>query len=380
MFDSRKKTLFFIITASFIAGMLFAGGLHLAGDFFSAWHGVQIPGSTDQDLLPGTGPDMIAEVVVRSSPAVVRISTKVASSGSNPFFSDPFFRQFFGIPARPKEEEGLGSGFIISKEGFILTNAHVIDGASTISVTVTGLEKELEARVIGADHDLDLALLKIDAGKDLPTLSLGNSDQIKVGNWVIAIGNPYGLDHTVTTGVISAKGRPISVNDRHYENLLQTDASINPGNSGGPLLNLSGEVVGINTAINAQAQGIGFAIPTSTVSGVLEELKSSMNQVRPWIGVQVQNADRKIAAYLGLEKAEGVVVTGVVPASPAEKAGIGQGDVIVEYNGIKVNTLEDLDAAIRESQVGHKVKVLVVHRRQVNPLIVSVADKPYNVR
>jgi S1-C subfamily serine protease len=230
------------------------------------------------DLLPGVGPETVADVVSQVSPAVVKISTTITTgSADDPLFSDPFFREFFDLPTVPREEEGLGSGFIISSDGYILTNEHVIEGANKISVTVIGFDKEIEARVVGSDYDLDLALLKIDAGGSLPFLTLGNSDQIRVGNWVIAIGNPYGLDHTVTTGVISAKGRPISVEDRQYENLLQTDASINPGNSGGPLLNLNGEVVGINTAISSEAQGIGFAIPTSTVQQVLEDLKNNVS-------------------------------------------------------------------------------------------------------
>lgn len=332
-------------------------------------------------MLPGVGPDTVADVVSLSSPAVVKISTRVSAGGAdNPLFNDPFFRQFFGLPSAPRQEDGMGSGFIISQDGYILTNEHVIDGATKITVTVTGFEQGLEAKVIGADYDLDLALLKINAGRDLPFLNLGSSDQIRVGNWVIAIGNPYGLDHTVTTGVISAKGRPISVQDRHYENLLQTDASINPGNSGGPLLNLQGEVVGINTAINAQAQGIGFAIPTSTVQQVLEDLKNSENTVRPWVGVQVRTVDGDLARYLGLNKAEGAVVSGVVPGSPAAKAGFKEWDVIVEFDGQKINNADELVAAIKILPVGKKVQALVVRQRQLFPLTVTIADKPKNVR
>ena len=341
----------------------------------------QSAGQDQAGLLPGVGSDTVADVVSLTSPAVVKISTRVASrSSGDPLFSDPFFRQFFGLPSQPRQEEGLGSGFIISKDGYILTNEHVIDGASSISVTVTGFERDLEAKVTGADYDLDLALLKIEPGRDLPFLNLGDSDQIRVGNWVIAIGNPYGLDHTVTTGVISAKGRPISVSDRQYENLLQTDASINPGNSGGPLLDLKGEVIGINTAISSQAQGIGFAIPTSTVRQVLEDLKNNVSKSRPWVGVQVRTADNEIARYLGLDKAEGAVIDGVIAGSPAERAGLRVWDVIVEFNGIKISNADELVEAIKNTQAGRQVNMAVIRQRQLSQLTVSVAEKPANIR
>jgi len=383
MLTNWRRLLLLIIACAFIAGIVFTGGCYFAKNFLPVKQKKQVGVPANADSLPGVGPDAIADVVASSSPAVVKISTIKVSSGetSDPFFSDPFFRQFFGMPfIQKQQEEGLGSGFIISKDGYILTNEHVIDGASSISVTVTGFDKELGAKVVGSDYDLDLALLKISANSDLPFLNLGNSDQVRVGNWVIAIGNPYGLDHTVTTGVISAKGRPVSVGDRQYENLLQTDASINPGNSGGPLLNLQGEVIGINTAINAQAQGIGFAIPTSTVQRVLEDLKNSGNNVRPWVGVQVRPVDEETARYLGLAEAKGAVVIGVVSGSPAQKAGLRQWDVIVEFNGVKVNNADELVAAIKSSQVGSKIKVLVVRNRQLYPVNVIVAEKPRNIK
>jgi len=383
MLTNWRRLLLLIMVGAFIAGIMFTGGCYFAKDFLPVKQGMQSGAPANADSLPGVGPDAIADVVASSSPAVVKISTKKVSSGENadPFFSDPFFRQFFGAPfVKKQQEEGLGSGFIISKDGYILTNEHVVDGASEILVTVTGFDKEFEARVIGSDYDLDLALLKIDANSDMPFLNLGNSDQIRVGNWVIAIGNPYGLDHTVTTGVISAKGRPVSVGDRQYENLLQTDASINPGNSGGPLLNLQGEVIGINTAINAQAQGIGFAIPTSTVQRVLEDLKSGGVNARPWIGVQVRSVDEEMVRYLGLTEAKGSVVVGVVAGSPAQKAGLRQWDVIVEFNGVKVNNADELVAAIKAAQVGSKVSVLVVRNRQLYPIYIVVAEKPKNIK
>ncbi|HHU85228.1 MAG: trypsin-like peptidase domain-containing protein [Pelotomaculaceae bacterium] len=380
MFENWKRSILFVALAAFVAGIMFAGGCQFFRDFFPDQKTPNLQGQATAEQLPGVGPDTIADVVSNSSPAVVKISTRVSSSSYvDPFFRDPFFRQFFGQPV-PEQEEGLGSGFIISPDGYILTNEHVIDGADEISVTVIGFDQELQASIIGADYDLDLALLKIDAGNELPYLRLGNSDQIRVGNWVIAIGNPYGLDHTVTTGVVSAKGRPISVDDRQYENLLQTDASINPGNSGGPLINLNGEVVGINTAINAQAQGIGFAIPTSTVQSVMDDLKNSASNVRPWIGVQVRSVDEESARYLGLESVSGALVAGVIPGSPAAKAGLQQWDVIIEFNGNKINTAEDLVAAIKAYPTGSGAEMLVVRKRQLLTVTVTISEKPKNMK
>jgi len=208
-----------------------------------------------QSGLPGVNSETIADIVEKAGPAVVQINVekKTSGYGSDPL-DDPFFREFFGLAPRPQRERtvtGLGSGFVISQDGYILTNEHVISGADKITVSMED-NKDYPAVLTGADYDLDLALLKIKANQQLPMLQLGNSEKIAVGNWVIAIGNPFGFDHTVTVGVISAKGRPVPVQGRFYKNLLQTDAAINPGNSGGPLLNLQGEVVGINTAV-AQA-------------------------------------------------------------------------------------------------------------------------------
>ncbi|MFA4884385.1 MAG: trypsin-like peptidase domain-containing protein [Desulfotomaculaceae bacterium] len=377
MFKIMRRAFLLIIVIAVLTGIAVNGGCSLLKQPQSK----QSAGQDQAGPLPGVGTDTVADVVSLTSPAVVKISTRVASRvSSDPLFSDPFFRQFFGLPSQPRQEEGLGSGFIISKDGYILTNEHVIDGASSISVTVTGFDRDLEAKVAGADYDLDLALLKIEPGRDLPSLNLGDSDQIRVGNWVIAIGNPYGLDHTVTTGVISAKGRPISVNDRQYENLLQTDASINPGNSGGPLLDLKGEVIGINTAISSQAQGIGFAIPTSTVRQVLEDLKNNVSKSRPWVGVQVRTVDNEIARYLGLDKAEGAVIDGVIAGSPAESAGLREWDVIVEFNGKKISDADELVEAIKNTQAGQKVNISIIRQRQLSQLTVSVAEKPQNVR
>ncbi|MGI6491497.1 MAG: S1C family serine protease [Pelotomaculum sp.] len=374
LYPGRK--LLFVAVAALMISIMFVGGCQRVNDSSPGKQESISPGQ----LLPGVGADIIADVVSQTSPAVVKIATRVETGlTDHPLYNDPFFRQFFDLPLSQREPEGLGSGFIMSSDGYILTNEHVVNGAGEIFVTVTGFDQELPAEVVGVDYDLDLALIKIAAGKELPFLPLGDSEQIRVGNWVIAIGNPYGLDHTVTAGVISAKGRPVQVGDRHYENLIQTDASINPGNSGGPLLNLQGEVIGINTAINAEAQGIGFAIPTSTVTRVLEDLKNNATNLRPWIGVQVRSVDSDVVRSLGLENAEGALIVGVINNSPAAKAGLRQGDVIVEFNGHKINNADDLVAAIKACQVNAEVNAVVVRNRQQHTIGMIIAEKPRNL-
>lgn len=336
------------------------------------------PGTENLGLTPpGLGPNIIAEIVEQVSPAVVKIETVVVEQTQSPFFNDPFFRQFFGTP-QPQyhQRAGLGSGFIISNEGYILTNEHVIDGAKEIYVRVKGREKPIQAKVVGSDFDLDLAVLKIPGSRDLPALKLGSSEQIQVGHWVIAIGSPYGLEDTVTVGVISAKERPVSVQDRHYKHLLQTDASINPGNSGGPLLNLQGEVVGINTAVNAQAQGIGFAIPTSTVVEVLDELIKDGRVLRPWMGVQIQTLTPELAQYFRLEQDWGVVITGVLRGSPAEKTGLRRGDIIITLDGKKVTTTDELTDTVRSKQVGEPLEVGIIRDGSKANIKLVVEERP----
>lgn len=343
--------------------------------------------SPNQQILfqePYVMPNNIAEIVEKSGPSVVKIQTTVEIAGqrNNPFANDPFFRQFFGddfsIPGQSRVSRSFGSGFIISKDGYILTNQHVIDSAKEIEVLVVGYEEPFKAEVIGSDYDLDLALIKISAPKNLPFLPLGDSNNTQVGNWVIAIGNPYGLDHTVTVGIISAKGRPIDIGDRHYKNLLQTDASINPGNSGGPLLNLNGEVIGINTAINAQAQGIGFAIPTSTVTDVLEELKTEGKVTRSYLGVYLQEIDEEIAKYLNLKNTEGALIAGVISGSPADKAGLQRGDVVVEFNKKSIKSPEDLVAEVAKTKPGQKLVIVISRGGTERYVTVTMEQKPSN--
>ncbi|CAG7613492.1 hypothetical protein PAESOLCIP111_01611 [Paenibacillus solanacearum] len=401
------------VFASFMAGVVVVGALMFASDKMNLFTGAQgvMTGSGSSGSAPvastGNGgvrpsaldlgrPNNIAQIVEQASPAVVKIETKVKAKSSsgrtgNPFFDDPFFRQFFGDDfggsQKPKSSDqlqpgGMGTGFIFEKSGYILTNEHVIDGADEIWVTVQGYDKPLKATLLGNSYDLDLAALKIEGDKDFPTLPLGSADNLSVGDWVVAIGNPYGFDHTVTVGVLSAKERPISIPDqkgtREYKHLLQTDASINPGNSGGPLLNLNGEVIGINTAVSSQAQGIGFAIPTSTISAVLDNLKNNVKipkEPAPYIGVQLQNVDKEWLSELKLDSTDGAIVASVERKSPAFQAGIRPYDVIVELNGAKMKTSDDLVTAIKKLKVGDKASFGVMRDGKKMVIDVAIGDR-----
>jgi serine protease Do len=314
-------------------------------------------------------PQSFADLVKKVKPAVVNISTtKTVRVPGNPFkhffgpqqgpFGD-FFGQFFGdVPDREMKQRSLGSGFIIDKAGYILTNNHVVQGADEIKVKLAS-GAEYTAKVVGRDPKTDLALIKISSlFKDLPTLPLGDSDSMQVGDWVLAIGNPFGLEQTVTQGIISASGRVIGSGP--YDNFLQTDAPINPGNSGGPLINLKGEVIGINTAIVAAGQGIGFAIPASTAKAVVAQLREKGKVVRGWIGVSIQTVTPDLAKAFGLKEVQGALVADVVPGGPAEKGGIKRGDVVVAFDGKNVKSSSDLTWIVAETPVGKTVDVKVM--------------------
>lgn len=378
------------VLVAFLAGAVMLGGWGFAlGNEVSSWvegpevefAGQAVEANADPSDLSVVRPNNIADIVKQAGPAVVKINTtgKAGNGETNPYMADPFFRQFFGDrigPGSPEGNSGIGTGFIISKDGYIITNQHVIQGAEKIEVDVEGYDEPLVAKAIGADFELDLAVIKVEAPKDLPTLSLGNSENVAVGDWVVAIGNPYGYDHTVTVGVVSAKGRPVGVEDRSYKNLLQTDASINPGNSGGPLLNLKGEVVGINTAVSAQAQGIGFAIPTSTVQSVIKDLLEEGKVIRPWLGVSIQTVNQEIADYFKLEKAEGAIIAQVIPDSPAGKAGLQRGDIILEVNGQKVKTADELVERIRAMKVDDQAMLLIQRQGEQQFITMKIEAKP----
>jgi len=310
--------------------------------------------------------NLVADIVEKVGPSVVYIDTLSFKTYRNPFapfFNDPFFRDFFDFFPQQEErripQKGLGSGFIFRSDGFILTNEHVIQGAEQIKVTLKDGRK-YDGKIIGSDPLTDIAIIKVDA-TDLPALPLGDSDRARVGEWVIAIGNPYGLSHTVTVGVLSAKGRPIYSGDsgREYENFLQTDAAINPGNSGGPLLNIKGEVIGINTAILPYAQGVGFAIPINMAKSLLDPLIETGKIVRSWTGIYLQDITSDMIQQFGLNEPKGALIADVVPNSPASKAGIQRGDII-----LKVDDREIIDAAafhttIRDKKPGTQIKLSV---------------------
>jgi serine protease Do len=283
-------------------------------------------------------------------------------------FFEPFER-FWGRP-RQYRQRSLGSGFIINHEGYILTNNHVIENADQITVRLEN-EQEFKARVIGRDPKTDIAVIKIDNASNLAVVTLGDSDKLRVGDWVLAIGNPFGLDHTVTAGIVSAKGRYLGQGS--YDQFIQTDAAINPGNSGGPLINTRGEVIGINTAIFSRGAGnigIGFAIPINLAKELLPELEAKGKVTRGWLGVLIQRVTPDIAESLGLSKPEGALVADVVADSPAAEAGIKVGDVIVEFDGHAIKESNELPLLVARTPVGKVVKVKVL--RNNNPVVVEV--------
>jgi len=307
-------------------------------------------------------------------PGIPQFGESPPGGGSDPFrdfFGDDFFRHFFGgDPNREYRQQGLGSGFIIDSEGYIITNNHVIDGADEIKVK-TYSEKEYVAEVIGTDPKTDLALLKITlaSGDILQAATLGDSDRLKVGEWVIAIGNPFGLQATVTAGIVSAKWRKIGAGP--YEDFIQTDASINPGNSGGPLFNLNGEVVGVNTMIYTPSGGnvgIGFAIPINLAGNIVRQLKETGRVVRGWLGVVVQTVTPELAQSFGLEEGRGALVADVEPASPAEKAGLKSGDIIIEFDGKPIREMSELPMLVADTPVGRRLTLTILRdgsRREV---------------
>jgi serine protease Do len=335
-------------------------------------------------------PASFTQLVKEAGPAVVNIATKrEAVSRRSPFpegfqerfpgRQDPFqefFDRFFGgePPTRDSRPRSLGSGFIISDDGFIVTNHHVVRNADQILVRLSD-GREFSARIIGADQKTDLALLKIDLpnAERLPVLPLGDSTALEVGQWVVAIGSPFGFDHTVTAGIVSAKGRAIGAGP--YDDFIQTDASINPGNSGGPLLNMKGEVVGINTAIIAHAQGIGFAIPADLARGIITQLKATGSVTRGWLGVQIQDVTEDIKEYYGLSSAKGAFVARVFEGDPADRAGIKAGDVIVEVDGKRVEDSRELTRIVADIPVDRKTPIVVIRDGKRTKVNVTIARR-----
>jgi serine protease Do len=333
-----------------------------------------------------TAPSSFADLAEELKPAVVNISTtKTMTTGefrspfNDPLFErffggDEFFKRFFGdTPERQFKQRSLGSGFIISEDGYIFTNNHVVEKADEIVVKLSS-GKEYKATVKGKDQNTDIALLKIEPDNGLPVVKFGDSSKLRVGDWVIAIGNPFGLSQTVTAGIVSAKGRVIGAGP--YDDFIQTDASINPGNSGGPLFNLSGEVVGINTAIVAQGQGIGFAIPIDMAKEILPDLRTEGKVIRGWLGVSVQEITEDIAKNLKLKTEEGALVSDVFQGDPAEQAGIQAGDVIVEINGHQIKDTHELIRIVAGIPVGEMVKIKVLRDGKPKTFTVTVTERP----
>lgn len=308
----------------------------------------------------------VADVAQLAMPAVVHIEViqRVAAQPPVfPFESDPFFRYFFGGPqgqrTYKKELRGIGTGIILDSEGNILTNHHVVNGASKITVKMASGE-EVNARIAGVDPKTDLAVIRIKAPKNIPTLTFGNSDRLRVGEWVVAIGNPRGLEQTVTAGIISAKHRTGILDPSSYQDYIQTDAAVNPGNSGGPLLNLAGEVIGINAAIISESggfEGIGFAIPSNMAMAIAEALIKTGKVLRGWLGVNVQEITASLAKNLNLKTLKGGWVADVTSGGPAEQAGVRRGDIILSVDGEAVESANDLSNRIATTPVGKKVEI-----------------------
>ncbi|MBF0128283.1 MAG: DegQ family serine endoprotease [Magnetococcales bacterium] len=333
-------------------------------------------------------PDLVP-LVKKLQPVVVNISSsqtvrpmgkppekhaQPGHRGETPF--DEFFRRFFeqGPQGQPFHSRSLGSGVIIDEAGYILTNHHVVAEADEIQVRLSD-EREFTATVVGRDAKSDLALIQIKADGKLPVASLGDSDQAEVGSWVVAIGNPFGLEASVTVGIISARGR--SIGSGPYDNFLQTDAAINPGNSGGPLFNLQGEVIGINTAIVSRSggnMGIGFAIPVNMAKSIVKQLRASGRVTRGWMGVRIQTVTKELAEALNLGGQRGALVASVEPKSPAEKAGVEPGDVIVKFDGHEVGRMKELPAIVADSPVNKKVPMEVIRNGSTKTLEVLVTE------
>ena len=333
------------------------------------------PYSSIEDLS-----NSIADIAEKNGPAVVNIDTVRMVETQNPFLDDPIFGHFFGDQfkeyTRTIPQKGTGSGFIINQEGYIITNEHVVHKADKIKVTLSD-GREFTGEVIGSDTTSDMAIVKIKADH-LPLVALGDSDKLRVGEIVVAIGNPYGLQQTVTMGVVSAKGRsiPTGIEGRVYKDFIQTDTAINPGNSGGPLLNTKGEVVGINTAIIPYAQGIGFAIPINIAKKNIDDLINLGKVRRSWLGVYIQEVTPEIAKQFNLTEAKGVLVGDVVKNSPAEEVGIKTGDIIKKVNNEEVNSPEELQDKIGNIEIGKKTNIEIVRNGETISFVVKIGEMP----
>lgn len=377
----KRFPLWFLVLVSFASAAVAVGLIAKFGSVKSttAANSVYDGGSVDTDIKPAAWfearPASFADLAEKAQGAVVNINTrKVVKSGRampfhrfgprDPFFDDFFERFFEGMP-RERTQKSLGSGFIINKRGDILTNYHVVSMADDIEVKLSDGRK-FKAKVVGKDERTDIALLNIKDAGDLPYVTLGDSNKLRSGDWVMAIGNPFGLEHTVTVGVVSALGRVIGGGP--HAKFIQTDASINPGNSGGPLFNLKGEVIGVNTMIHAGGQGIGFAIPINLAKDMLPQLATKGKVTRGWLGVSIQNITPELAKSFNLKEDKGALIAEVFPDSPAAKAGIMRGDIVLEFNGKKIEDPYGLSLAVGHTQPGSKVEVKVLRQGEEKTL------------
>ena len=364
-----------------IAGVIITANLHLFKKSMAEGTAPVIYTATNSTMPAQNGPSNFIALIKKDKPFVVNIrTTQKVKSGpfqmyESPFGTQPnpfgnFFKNFFNnAPQSTYTEESLGSGVIISKNGYIITNNHVIKGATKIYVKLsTG--KTFKATVIGKDPQVDLALLKINDGNHLPAAVLGDSAKSQIGEWVLAIGNPFGLGWTVTNGIISAKGRAIG---GPYEDFIQTNAAINPGNSGGPLINMKGQVIGINTAIIKGAQGIGFSIPVNVVKEVLPQLETG-KITRGWLGIEIQEITPSLKKAFNLQTTRGALVSSVLPDGPAAKAGLKSGDVIIKYNGIKVKEMSQLPWLVGNTKPGTTVPIEIIRNGKKIALNITVGN------
>lgn len=342
-----------------------------------------VPAGTQPRIIPAALPipsGSFAQVAENVGPAVVNINTVTRVSGRTPveeFFGDEFFKRFFGdAPERQQVQRSLGSGVIVDASGIVLTNAHVVERATEIEVS-TADGKKHKAKLAGVDKKTDLAVLKLQGGGPYPAANLGDSDQVKVGDWVLAIGSPFGLQKTVTAGIISAKGR--SIGQGPFDDFLQTDAAINPGNSGGPLVNMSGEVVGINSAILSRTGGnvgIGFSIPVNMAKRIYTELAAKGKVTRGWLGVSIQPLTPELAKGFGLKEPNGVLISDVMQQSPAAAAGIASGDIIIEFDRKKVDSPQELQKVVAATTPGRAVPLKVWRDKSEKTLEIKIGETP----
>jgi len=388
MISLKRSTLGFVVLVTLVIGAgLGTWGAGAVDQIKPSGPGLPLgplPSGTQPRLVPAALPipsGSFAQVAESVGPAVVNINTVTRVSGRTPveeFFGDEMLKRFFGgdAPERQQVQRSLGSGVIVDPSGIVLTNAHVVERATEIEVA-TADGKKHKAKVMGADRKTDLAVLKLQGGGPYPAANLGDSDRVRVGDWVLAIGSPFGLQQTVTAGIISAKGR--SIGQGPFDDFLQTDAAINPGNSGGPLVNMSGEVVGINSAILSRTGGnvgIGFSIPVNMAKRIYTELAAKAKVTRGWLGVSIQPLTPDLAKSFGLKEPNGVLISDVVSDSPAAQAGVASGDIIIEFDRKKVDSPQELQKVVAATAPGRAVPLKVWRDKGEKMLEIKIGETP----